>query len=104
MKQSAVKTLGVAALGAALAATAAAGSASAAPSVPDAAGALDLVSQTLPSEDIAEQLPMGVDGALVAGRSALTTIQQTAPVALGAVQAGPAAGLLGGLPVKGAAI
>jgi hypothetical protein len=104
MKQSAVKTLGVAALGAAFAATAATGSASAAPSVPDAGSALDLVTRTLPADQVTEQLPTGTDGALTAGRSALGTIQQTVPMAVGALQAGPAAGLLGGLPIQGAPI
>lgn len=101
MKQSAVKTLGVAALGAAFAATAA-GSAAAAPSVPDAGAALGLVTHTLPLDEVTDQLPSGTEGALTAGRSSLGTIQQSVPMALTAVQASPAAGLLGGLPIQGA--
>ncbi|MGV9571793.1 ATP-binding protein, partial [Streptomyces nigra] len=45
MKQSAAKSLGVAALGAAFAATGA-GAANAAPAVPDAGAALDTVTRT----------------------------------------------------------
>lgn len=56
MKQSAVKTLGVAALGAAFAA-AGAGAASAAPALPDAGSALDTVTSTLPAEQVAQVLP-----------------------------------------------
>ena len=48
MKQSAAKTLGVAALGAAFAA-AGAGAANAAPAVPDSSQALDTVTKTLPA-------------------------------------------------------
>lgn len=57
MKQSAVKTLGVAALGAAFAA-AGAGAASAAPALPDAGSALNTVTGTLPAEKVAQVLPM----------------------------------------------
>ncbi|MEV6514006.1 hypothetical protein AB0M61_48915, partial [Streptomyces sp. NPDC051642] len=59
MKQSAAKTLGVAALGAAFAAVAA-GSASAAvaaPALPDATQALGTVTHTLPAENVAKALP-----------------------------------------------
>lgn len=69
MKQSAVKTLGVAALGAAFAATGA-GVASAAAG-PDAVGALSTVTSTLPLEETAQSLPDGAPEALAAGHSAL---------------------------------
>ncbi|GHC49782.1 ATP-binding protein [Streptomyces flavofungini] len=69
MKQSAVKTLGVAALGAAFAATGA-GAASAAAG-PDAVGALSTVASTLPLEETAQSLPDGAPEALAAGHSAL---------------------------------
>ncbi|WP_328905469.1 hypothetical protein OG230_22280 [Streptomyces sp. NBC_00234] len=90
MKQSAARTLGVAALGAAFAA-AAAGSASAATALPvDAATAavpagtaLDAVSQSLPTvQDAAGQLLKG---------------QQS----VGGDVTAPVTGLLGGLPTKG---
>ncbi|KMS84224.1 MULTISPECIES: hypothetical protein [Streptomyces] len=113
MKQSAAKTLGVAALGAAFAA-AGAGAADAAPASPDAGQALNTVTRTLPPEQIVEALPdsgavktvkpvakRGVAAALPAvGKGAAAG----RPVAKG-VRAGgptkPAAGLLGGLPVRG---
>lgn len=69
MKQSAVKTLGVAALGAAFAATGA-GAASAAAG-PDAVGALGTITSTLPLEETAQSLPDGAPEALAAGHSAL---------------------------------
>ncbi|MFC9427382.1 ATP-binding protein [Streptomyces sp. NPDC059255] len=107
MKQSAAKTLGVAALGAAFAA-AAAGSASAAPAVPDAGAALGVVgsvSKTLPVEDLGKQLPEPLPEATNAAGSAVDTLEFTTPYALDAVQAGAAANpltaLLGGLPVQG---
>ncbi len=56
MKQSAAKTLGVAALGAAFAAVGA-GAASAAPALPDATQALGSVTHTLPAENVAKALP-----------------------------------------------
>ncbi|MCH5677538.1 ATP-binding protein [Streptomyces gilvus] len=74
MKQSAAKTLGVAALGAAFAAVGA-GAANAAPALPDTSGALDTVTRTLPTENVSKALPGA--GEAVA----------------------PVAGLLGGLPV-----
>ncbi|MFC3578455.1 ATP-binding protein [Streptomyces yaanensis] len=102
MKQSAAKTLGVAALGAAFAA-AGAGVASAAPAVPDVAG-LDTVTQALPTGNVTKALP-GVGEALGQGQNALgTAVAAAQPVAQRAVADGPAApvaGLLGGLPVKG---
>ncbi|MDT0610341.1 ATP-binding protein [Streptomyces lancefieldiae] len=80
MKQSAVKTLGVAALGAAFAA-AGAGAATAATAVPDAAPVLDTVTRTLPAENGSKTLP-------VAGN------------ALEKGPAEPVTGLLGGLPAQ----
>ncbi|WP_055493323.1 hypothetical protein [Streptomyces sp. TP-A0356] len=103
MKQSAAKTLGVAALGAAFAA-AGAGVASAAPAVPDGAG-LDTVTQALPTGDVTKVLPPGTGDVLGQGQNALGgAVAATRPVAERAVTGGPAApaaGLLGGLPVKG---
>ncbi|MYS27304.1 ATP-binding protein, partial [Streptomyces sp. SID7804] len=55
MKQSAAKTLGVAALGAAFAA-AGAGAANAAPALPDAPS-LDTVTQAAPAEQLSGALP-----------------------------------------------
>ena len=102
MKQSAVKTLGAVALGAAFAATAA-GSAAAAP-LPDPSNALDTVTKTLPVGEVASQLPAGASDGVTASRSALGTVQQTPPQMLGAVKtANPLNGLLGGLPVNGLA-
>ncbi|MET8635738.1 ATP-binding protein [Streptomyces sp. NPDC004074] len=102
MKQSAAKTLGVAALGAAFAA-AGAGVASAAPATPDVTG-LDTVSQALPVGGVVGMVP-GAGEALGQGRSALgRAVSAAQPAAHQAVSGGPAApvtGLLGGLPVKG---
>lgn len=114
MKQSAAKTLGVAALGAAFAA-AAAGTASAAvaPGVPDAGAALDTVTHTLPVEQAATKLPAGAPESLAASQKALgsgvTTLPATAEKALTQVTSSldkgkgkpgdPVGGLLGGLPV-----
>ncbi|MFJ8000896.1 ATP-binding protein [Streptomyces sp. NPDC096310] len=114
MKQSAVKTLGVAALGAAFA-VAAAGSASAAPAVPDAGAALGVVgsvAKTLPLDEAATQLPQPLSGAATAAGSAVDTVEFTTPYALDAVRASnplgdlvsdPLGTLLGGLPVNGLA-
>ncbi|WP_028812197.1 hypothetical protein [Streptomyces flavidovirens] len=114
MKQSAAKTLGAAALGAAFAA-AAAGSASAAPvapAVPDLTGAVSSATTTLPAQDVAGKLPGGAPEALTGGMSALTgsatTLPATAAESLakaraaeakgGPGSADPVKGLLGGLP------
>ncbi|MGW2224710.1 ATP-binding protein [Streptomyces formicae] len=96
MKQSAAKTLGVAALGAAFAA-AGAGAATAAPAVPDAAAALGTVSSVLPLDQAAKTLPAGGPESLAAGQNALTG-------ALAGVEkpGDPVSGLIGGLPVGGA--
>ncbi|WJV46586.1 ATP-binding protein [Streptomyces flavofungini] len=116
MKQSAVKTLGVAALGAAFAATGA-GAASAAAG-PDAVGVLGTVASTLPLEETAQSLPDGAPEALAAGHSALQsglksaqpTTDKLLPLGDGAADralatkaapkpADPVKGLLGGVPV-----
>jgi hypothetical protein len=95
MKQSAVKTLGVAALGAAFAA-AGAGAANAAPAVPDPTRSVDTVTSAVPGGDVATTLPAGGAEALPAAPAA-PTADLTAPVTdlAGGV---PAADLIGGLP------
>lgn len=113
MKQSAAKTLGVAALGAAFAA-AGAGAANAAPPVSNPTAALGTATSTLPVGQVAQTLPAGGPEALAAGQNALgTTAQAAAPTvgqlatagvqpqaeALPAAAAGPVPGLLGGLPL-----
>ncbi|MGW7411621.1 ATP-binding protein, partial [Streptomyces sp. NPDC054863] len=96
MKQSAAKTLGAAALGAAFVA-AAAGSASAAPAAPDAAAAaLGTVAGVLPVDQLTSQLPAGAPEALKAGTDALNKGAASAPK-----PGDPAAALLGGLPTGG---
>ncbi|MBJ6640057.1 ATP-binding protein [Streptomyces sp. DHE7-1] len=96
MKQSAAKTLGVAALGAAFAAVGA-GAAEAAPAAPVAAPqALDSVTTALPAQNVGQ--------ALAQGQGALGTGGTTAQPVVGNVLAGgptaPLAGLLGGLPLQ----
>jgi hypothetical protein len=102
MKQSAAKTLGVAALGAAFAA-AGAGVASAAPAAPSVVGQ-NTATQVLPTGNVAKALP-GAGEALGRGQNALgTAVTAARPAAERAVAGGPAAPvakLLGGLPVKG---
>ena len=101
MKQSAAKTLGVAALGAAFAA-AGAGAANAAPAVPDATQALGGVTKTLPAENVSKALP-GAGESLDQGRTALgsglTAAQPAARQAVADSPAKPVSRLLGGLPV-----
>ncbi|MFF8538143.1 ATP-binding protein [Streptomyces sp. NPDC015532] len=103
MKQSAAKTLGVAALGAAFAAVGA-GAANAAPAVPDASSALDTVTRTLPAENVASALP-GTAQALAQGQSAVGTGMTAAKPAAARLLAdrptAPVGGLLGGLPLQG---
>ncbi|MEW1924726.1 ATP-binding protein [Streptomyces sp. NPDC088360] len=115
MKQSAAKTLGVAALGAAFAA-AGAGAANAAPALPDASGLLGSAASALPTNQVAENLPAGGPEAVAAGQSALgSTLEASAPTVAalgegvkdasdrGKPAAGdPVSGLLGGLPLAGA--
>ncbi|MDX3387293.1 ATP-binding protein [Streptomyces niveiscabiei] len=91
MKQSAAKTLGVAALGAAIAAVGA-GAASAAPALPDVQ-ALGGVTNALPGagEVVSQAQP-----------AIATSAAAVAPIAQRALADGPTkpvAGLLGGLPV-----
>ncbi|MDO0926072.1 ATP-binding protein [Streptomyces sp. TG1A-8] len=113
MKQSAAKTLGVAALGAAFAA-AGAGAANAAPAAPDAAQALDTVTRTLPSEKVVEVLsgtetlnrvePVAERGVVAAQpvvAKGVATVVPTAESALAHGRVTPVTGLLGGLPVQG---
>ncbi|MEU2375211.1 ATP-binding protein [Streptomyces misionensis] len=98
MKQSAAKTLGVAALGAAIAAVGA-GAAQAAPATPQA---LDSVATALPAENVTKALPGTVEAAtqgqnalgagVAAARPAVQKVLAQGPTA-------PVAGLLGGLPV-----
>ncbi|MEV7088831.1 ATP-binding protein [Streptomyces sp. NPDC093085] len=106
MKQSAAKTIGAAALGAAFAA-AAASTASAAPALPDTGAALDVVgsvSKTLPVEQLASTLPAPLPEAAKGAAGAVDTVEFTAPYALDAVgKANPVQNLLGGLPVNGLA-
>ncbi|MFI2208855.1 ATP-binding protein [Streptomyces sp. NPDC020141] len=107
MKQSAAKTLGVAALGVAFAA-AGAGAASAAPApLPDSATSLDTVSSVLSAQDLLTTLP-GASESLTGAQGALTQSAATLPGTVqGAAQRtlAPGApteavtGLLGGLPV-----
>ncbi|MCX4589686.1 ATP-binding protein [Streptomyces sp. NBC_01549] len=103
MKQSAAKTLGVAALGAAFAAVGA-GAANAAPAVPDASQALDTVTRTLPAQNVAAALP-GAGEAVTQGQGALGAGAAAAQPAVAKLladgPAAPVAGLLGGLPLQG---
>ncbi|GGW31038.1 hypothetical protein GCM10010503_03330 [Streptomyces lucensis JCM 4490] len=112
MKQSAAKTLGVAALGAAFAA-AGAGMASAAPAVPDAAQTLGTVTDALPAQQVAGTLSgdgtpqqvgsmaePGVATAMPAARD-LAAAQPAVGSVLAQGPTAPVAGLLGGLPVHG---
>ncbi|GAA3129814.1 hypothetical protein GCM10010521_14950 [Streptomyces rameus] len=102
MKQSAAKTLGVTALGAAIAAVGA-GAANAAPAVPDATQALDTVTKTLPAENVGSALP-GATQALTQGQGALGAGVAAAQPAVQKVLAegpsAPVAQLLGGLPLQ----
>ncbi|MDQ0908063.1 hypothetical protein QFZ22_004048 [Streptomyces canus] len=100
MKQSAAKTLGVAALGAAFAATGA-GAANAAPAVPDATQALGSVSEGLPTENVTKALPGGGESLAQAQPTlgaGLATVQPAVEKVLADGRATPVAGLLGGLP------
>ncbi|AQS67880.1 ATP-binding protein [Streptomyces pactum] len=107
MKQSAVKTLGVAALGAAFAA-AGAGAATAAPELPDTARTVDSVARTLPAETVSQVVP-GAGNVLEQGRhvsgtdltAAQPVLEQAVGQQLSQGPAAPVAGLLGGLPAKG---
>ncbi|MFF1507582.1 hypothetical protein [Streptomyces sp. NPDC058326] len=111
MKQSAAKKFGVAALGAAFAATAA-GTASAAPSLPVGTDVLGTVTQAVPLGDGLTELPAGAADSLGAGQGALDQGTKTLPAtagkatqglpldaATGGLGATPLGGLLGGLPL-----
>ncbi|MFB6843522.1 ATP-binding protein [Streptomyces sp. NPDC056373] len=104
MKQSAAKTLGVAALGAAFAA-AGAGAANAATNLPDPAQTLEAVTVAAPAEQLSRTLPAGAGEALGQGQSlagtGLAAAQPVAGQVLAQGPTGPAAKLLGGLPAKG---
>jgi outer membrane receptor protein involved in Fe transport len=104
MKQSAAKTLGVAALGAAFAA-AAAGTASAAHAVPDLTAAPGNLSTTLPLDEVTEKLPAGAAAAPAtvqdAAAAAPATVQDAVERAVPSTATDPVSGLLGGLPVTG---
>ncbi|GHB18200.1 MULTISPECIES: ATP-binding protein [Streptomyces] len=106
MKQSAAKTLGVAALGAAFAAAGAgaANAAPAAPAVPDATSALSTVSSVLPVDGVTKTLP-GSGESLAQGQNALGSgLAAAQPAVANLLAEGPAApvaGLLGGLPLQG---
>ncbi|BBC33403.1 hypothetical protein SGFS_046970 [Streptomyces graminofaciens] len=103
MKQSAAKTLGVAVVGAAIAA-AGAGAANAAPAAPDASQALGTVTKSLPVEKVSKALP-GAATAVAQGQGALGHgLEAAQPAATKVVSegpTGPAGGLLGGLPAGG---
>lgn len=107
MKQSAAKTLGVAALGAAFAA-AGAGAATAAPALPDTAQAVDSVARTLPAETVSQVAP-GAGNVLEQGRkvsgtgltAAQPVVEQLLAEQLAEGPTAPVAKLLGGLPAQG---
>ncbi|MFB7275081.1 ATP-binding protein [Streptomyces sp. NPDC056244] len=116
MKQSAVKTLGVAALGAAFASAAAGTASAAAPTGPaalvakSAVTALDTVgsaAEQLPLEQTAEQLPAPASDVVQGSKLGLGTLRQVLPIVFGSAStagtASPLNGLLGGLPVNGLA-
>ncbi|MER6024773.1 ATP-binding protein [Streptomyces sp. NPDC001851] len=102
MKHSAVRTLGVAALGAAFAAVGA-GAAHAAPAVPDTAPALDGVTRTLPAGNVGTAQP-GTADALTRGQDALGAgVAAAQPAVESALRQGataPVHSRLGGLPVQ----
>ncbi|WP_030233220.1 MULTISPECIES: hypothetical protein [unclassified Streptomyces] len=103
MKQSAAKSLGVAALGAAFAA-AGAGVANAAPAVPDTARTLETVTQALPAEQLSRTVPdsgeaLGQGKTLAGG--GLAGAKPSGKQALPKDPTGQAGKLLGGLPTKG---
>jgi hypothetical protein len=105
MKQSAAKTLGVAALGAAFAAVGA-GAANAVPAAPDAGqvlGSVGSVSKALPTENVSKTLPETGKALNQANPTVKKGLTAKKPVAkkLGKGPAKPVTGLLGGLPVQG---
>ncbi|EST31855.1 hypothetical protein [Streptomyces roseochromogenus] len=107
MKHSAVRTLGVAALGAAFAALGA-GAANAATAVADATPALDTVTRNLPGENVGMAQPGAADTLTTRGQDAISRGQDalgagvaaTQPAVENALQGGPATPLhsrIGGL-------
>ncbi|KUL49017.1 MULTISPECIES: hypothetical protein [unclassified Streptomyces] len=110
MKQSAAKTLGVAALGVAFAA-AGAGAANAAPATP-APAVLGAVASALPAGHTAETLPAGAPESVAAGQGALLGGMAAAqPAAEAAVQSLTSTdrdralgAVLDGLPVSGSGL
>ncbi|MFF0446924.1 ATP-binding protein [Streptomyces sp. NPDC004609] len=105
MKPSAAKTLGVAVLGAAFAASAAGAASAHTAALPDTATSLDTVTSVLPVQETLTQLPAGAES-LAGGQAALAqsastvpgTLQGAAHRVLTAEAAEPAEALLGGLP------
>ncbi|MEW2613111.1 ATP-binding protein [Streptomyces sp. NPDC047880] len=101
MKQSAAKSLGVAALGAAFAVSGA-GAANAA--LPATAQTLETVTTALPAEQLSQTVP-GSGEALGQGQAAVgaghAAAQPAAEQILAGGPTGPDAKLLGGLPVQG---
>ncbi|MEU9982831.1 ATP-binding protein [Streptomyces sp. NPDC050856] len=101
MKQSAAKTLGVAALGAAFAATAA-GSASAVGVVPTGAVVEAVAKSALPvAQSALTQAPGGASEALGTGQGLVGAVTQGASLPGVPVDPSMLGGLLGGLPVGG---
>jgi hypothetical protein len=101
MNRSAVKTLGVAVLGAAFAATAAGSASAAVGPLPDTGKALETVNK-LPVDQLAKELPNAGNDTLTATRVTGGVVNETAPQVLQAAQtANPLGALLGGLPVNG---
>ncbi|MCA1220675.1 ATP-binding protein [Streptomyces sp. 8L] len=101
MNRSAAKTLGVAVLGAAFAATAAGTASAAVGPLPDTGKALETVNK-LPVDQVAKELPHAAPDTLTATRAAGGAVNETAPQVLQAVKAAnPLGALLGGLPVNG---
>ncbi|MGC9382133.1 ATP-binding protein [Streptomyces sp. MH13] len=108
MKQS-VKTLGVAALGAAFAAVGA-GTAGAAPQLPDVTQAVDSVARTLPAETVSDVAPLTANGLEQTRHIAGEGLTAAPPLAdqvvaeqLSDLPVQSVAGLLGGMPAKGRA-
>ncbi|GAB2723767.1 ATP-binding protein [Streptomyces bullii] len=98
MKQSAAKTLGVAALGAAFA-FAGAGAASAAPELPDTGQTLETVDTTLPADQALPGAGQALEQGQHAAGAGLETAQPNAEQ-LSQTPTEPVSGLLGGLPVQ----
>ncbi|MEU7565222.1 ATP-binding protein [Streptomyces fradiae] len=100
MKQSAAKSLGVAALGAAFAVSAA-GSASALTAVPTGP-VLATATQALPVAQTVSTLPGGTGETATIAEGVLDAVTGAAPAVPVNTPLDPVVGLLGGLPVGGA--